>query len=384
MAKKMNKTIVFLYAVTLFVFLVFSYSFVDYNFFYLKNLYTGFSTNNREIATSIYIAFILLLFIFYVLFLRLFHKKSLNIREIIILIGLTVSILLFSYPAMLSYDIFNYITTAKVLFFYGENPYIIMPIEFIGEPFLMFTRAANKIALYGPVWILLTGIPYFLSFGNFLLNILTLKLLIGAFYLGIVFLIWKISRNIFSVALFALNPLIIVETLVSGHNDVVMMFFALFSFFLLLKKKLFLGAIFLTISILVKYATLFLAPVFIYVVIKTVKKEQIDREKVFTASAIFMGVIFLLSAFREEIYPWYAIWFLLFVVLIPQRKLLFYISLSFSFSLLLRYMPFILSGTYFGQTPFMKTFLTLAPPFLVFVYLFAKEKLWEKIPFFQQ
>lgn len=384
MAKKMNKTIVFLYAVTLFVFLVFSYSFVDYNFFYLKNLYTGFSTNNREIATSIYIAFILLLFIFYVLFLRLFHKKSLNIREIIILIGLTVSILLFSYPAMLSYDIFNYITTAKVLFFYGENPYIIMPIEFIGEPFLMFTRAANKIALYGPVWILLTGIPYFLSFGNFLLNILTLKLLIGAFYLGIVFLIWKISRNIFSVALFALNPLIIVETLVSGHNDVVMMFFALFSFFLLMKRKLFLGVIFLTLSILVKYATLFLAPVFIYIIIKSVRKEQIDQGKVFTASAIFMGVIFLLSAFREEIYPWYAIWFLLFVVLIPQRKLLFYISLSFSFSLLLRYMPFILSGTYFGQTPFMKTFLTLAPPFLVFVYLFAKEKLWEKIPFFQQ
>lgn len=365
----MNKTIVFLYAVTLFVFLVFSYSFVDYNFFYLKNLYTGFSTNNREIATSIYIAFILFLFVFYFLFLYLIRQKKLNMGHLKQLVGISLVTLLFSYPAMLSYDIFNYTTTAKVTFLYGENPYIVMPIEFIGDSSLSYTRAANKIALYGPIWIILSGIPYILGFGNFLIALLNLKLLISLFYIGCLYLIWKLSKNIIAISIFALNPLILVETLTSSHNDIAMMFFALFSFFLLLKKKLFLGAIFLTISILVKYATLFLAPVFIYVVIKTVKKEQIDREKVFTASAIFMGVIFLLSAFREEIYPWYAIWFLIFTALMPNKKIILYASLIFSFSLLLRYVPVIYTGSYSGYTPLIKKLVTFLPLLVTgFVY----------------
>ena len=41
-----------------------------------------------------------------------------------------------------------------------------MPIEIPNEPYLAFTRAANKTALYGPVWILLTAIPHLLGQGD--------------------------------------------------------------------------------------------------------------------------------------------------------------------------------------------------------------------------
>lgn len=371
----MKKIIFAAYGLVLLSFTLFSYAFVDPNLFYLKKVYSGFAFQHRGFTTILYLLFIILFFILYSLFLWLLKKKILTISNIKWMIGITSFFLLFSYPAMLSYDIFNYTTTARALFFYGENPYIIMPIEFTSDPFLLYTHAANKIALYGPVWILLTGIPNFFGFGNFLLTILSLKLLIGAFYLGMVFLIWKISRNIFSVALFALNPLVVVETLVSGHNDVVMMFFALFSFSLVIKKKVFLGALFLIFSILIKYATLALVPLFVYCTWKILRKQTVDWEKIWYFSAWVMFITFLLSPIREEIYPWYAIWFLSFITLIPKKRLLLGISFAFSFSLLFRYTPYMFIGTYASLTPFIKEIISFAPPILVFIYHGLKKKI---------
>lgn len=371
----------FLYVVILFAFLIFSYAFVDYNFLYLKNFYTGFSNNNREITTFIYIAFILVLFVFYFLFLFLAKQKKLNMNHLKQLIGISFVTLFFSYPAMLSYDIFNYTTTAKVTFSYVENPYIVMPIELTGDPSLLYTRAANKIALYGPVWIISSGMPYILGLGNFLIMLFNFKLFIALFYLGCLYLIWKISKNMISVSIFALNPLVLIETLISSHNDIMMMFLATLSFFLLIRKRIVLALLFLGLSILVKYATLFLVPVFIYVAIKTIRKEQINWEKVFSTSTIFMGIIFLRSAFREEIYPWYAIWFLIFAALAPCKKIILYVSFAFSFSLLLRYIPVLYTGSYFGYTPIIKTWVTFIPPVAVFAYLFVKNKTWKELYF---
>ncbi len=264
-------------------------------------------------------------------------------------------------------------TTAKVLFKYHENPYIVMPIEFKGDPNLLFTHAANKIALYGPLWIIMSGVPYFLGFGNFILTFFNFKIFVIVFYLLTIFLIKKISKSDYSVALFALNPLVIVETLVGNHNDIVMMFFALLSFFLLSKRKILYAIIFILMSIFIKYATIFLLPIFIFTLIKILKQKKIDWNKIFTWCGISMIIVFLLSAFREEIYPWYAIWFLTFSSLIPQSRTLLFISLAFSFGLLFRYVPFMFLGTYFGPTPLIKTAVTFIP--VIFsIFLIALKK----------
>ena len=89
-----------------------------------------------------------------------------------------------------------------------------------------------------------------------------------------------------------------------------------------------------------------------------------------------MFVAFLLSPLREEIYPWYALWFLPFTSLITKNKTVLYVSLAFSFSLLFRYVPFMFLGTYFGPTPFIKVLVTFAPVILVLIYMLIKEKVW--------
>lgn len=371
----MNKFIIVLYSAFLSLFTIFSYAFVDPNLSYLKNIYSGFAFSNRLSSTIFYTFSIVIFFIFYGIFIYLGVRKKISLKETCVFLGITVITLFFSYPAMLSYDIFNYIVTSKVLFFYHENPYLVMPIEFAGDPLLAFTHAANKIALYGPFWILLTGIPYLLGFGNFIITLFSFKLFILIFYFLTTILIWKISKNIISVILFALNPLVIMETLISGHNDIVMVFLVLFSFFLLARKKIFLGILFFALSILIKYATMLLIPVFLHVAWRLVKNKGIDWTKVYFSSSLLMLVAFLLSPIREEIYPWYAIWFIPFVFLVSNKKILLYTSIAFSFSLLLRYTPYMLTGTYAGQTPFIKEIISFTPPVLVFICYVLKKKI---------
>lgn len=370
----MNKPILFAYVIFLLLFTAFSYFFVDPNLLYLKDIYTGFAFSNRFLITTFYVSFILIFFVFYGIFIRLAYLKELRFKDIVILLGFTVGVLVFSYPAMLSYDIFNYIATSKVLFFYNENPYILMPVEFTGDPLLYFTHAANKIALYGPFWIILIGLPYFLGFGSFILTLFSFKIFIGTFYLLTVFLIWKMSKNIIPVILFFLNPLVVVETLMSGHNDIVMIFLAFFSFFLLRKKKVFFAILFFILSILIKYSTLLLFPIFAYALWQMIKNKEVNWKTIYYFSALLMLAAFFLSPIREEIYPWYAIWFISFAFLAPNKKILLFTSVAFSFSLLLRHTPYMLTGTYIGQTPFIKEIISFIPPVLVFIYYGLKKK----------
>ena len=371
----MKKITIFFYSVFLLLFSIFSYAFVDPNLSYLKNFFSDFAFSNRLLTTIFYTSSILIFFIFYGIFIHLGIKKKIHFKDVFMLLNITAIILFFSYPAMLSYDIFNYIATSKVLFLYHENPYIVMPIEFMGDPLLAFTHAANKIALYGPFWILLTVIPYLLGFGNFIIVLFSFKFLNLLFYLSTVFLIWKISKNISSLILFALNPLVVIETIVSGHNDVVMIFFALLSFFMLMKKKIFFALLLFVLSILIKYTTILLIPIFIYLLWKIIKKEEINWKNIFYFSCILMYIGFLLSPIREEIYPWYAIWFIPFAFLVSDRKILLYVSIAFSFSLLFRYIPYMLTGTYSGQTPVMKEIISFTSPVLVSVYYVLKKKI---------
>src|SRR3989344_4101596 len=374
----MKKIIFIFYSILLFLFTSFSYLFVDSNIPILGMLYSGFFSSKRELAVIIYSIFVLLLFAFYIYFILSVRKKILSINDFKILIFITIGILFFSYPAMLSYDIFNYIATSKVLFFYHENPYIVMPIEFSGEPLLGFMHAANKIALYGPIWIALTGIPFFLGFLGFIFTLFSFKLFVILFYLGTIFLIWKISKSLISVLLFSLNPLVIIETLVSSHNDIAMIFFLLFSYFLVMKDKAKFAVLFFLLSIFIKYTTFILLPIFLFVIIIKMKKIKIDWERVFHYSGWIMLIGFFLSPIREEIYPWYALWFLPFSFLAPNRKFLLSISIVLSFGLLLRYVSFILLGTHSGLTPLIKSTVTFVPLSLLLIF-FAFKKVWSRI-----
>lgn len=373
--KKIEKYLLYLlFAISYSLLAIYSYGLVDANFpLKVPALLSEMVRFPRWRSAGIYVFLISLLFISYFRALWLVKKRHLVAKQIWSLIILSVVILFFAFPAF-SYDIFNYMATARVTFLYRENPYLVMPIEISNEPMLKFMHAANKTALYGPFWILLTAIPHFLGQGNLVLTVFVFKAFVILFYLALAWLIWRLSsHHLLALTFFALNPLVIVNTLVDGHNDVVMMALALLAFLFLQKKKFFMAGVMVLASILIKFATFLLLPVWAWLIFAQWWQQKINWQKIWLVSTLALLLIFLLSPLREEIYAWYLIWPLTTAAFLSPGYWLVAILLGFSFGLMFRIVPFLYFGTWGGLTPLIKKTVSFLPPLLGLLFLQIKK-----------
>lgn len=350
---------------------VYSWGFVDANapFVHIAAL-RNLVYHERLVSSGIYAGLFVLWYAWYVI---AWHRNRLSVRKIGIAVGILVAVLVLSYPAF-SNDIFNYIATAKVAYLYRENPYLVMPIDIPNEPMLRFMHAANKTALYGPVWIAMTVIPHVAGFGNLLATMYGFKLFVAGWYLLLVWLVWDMTKRANAVIFIALNPLVVIHTLVDGHNDVVMMALALIAFRLLHRKRYLIAAAVLLLSVGIKGATVILVPVFAYVWLRLRADKTVDWERVWTGAAISMFAVFFLSPIREEIYSWYFIWVLVFVALRKRTDILTAVSLGFTFGLPLRFLPFAYTGDWGGITPAVKAVVTAVPPVVAGIWYALRKK----------
>ena len=110
---------------------IYSYSLIDLNLTMINHpLWNWFRSQiinigyfKRELSWWIYFTIICLLFVFYFLIIK--QSKKISPVRLAIIIG---GILLFSYP-FLSHDFFNYMFDAKILTFYGKNPYLFKALK---------------------------------------------------------------------------------------------------------------------------------------------------------------------------------------------------------------------------------------------------------------
>lgn len=332
-----------LYLFVSFLFVIFSYGFVDAG---LKGTIASFTYTNRWVVGSIFFVFLSIFFGLYFWLLKNTNQFSWK------LLIITSVILSCSY-SMVSYDVFNYMTTAKVAFTHGENPYIIMPIDIPNEPNLAFTRAANKVALYGPTWILLSSIPHLIGTGNVWATMIAFKVFAVLWLWALSYILWRITKSVKSVIFFAFNPLVLIEIAVSGHNDIVMMTLMM----LALMTTRFRWILF-ALSASIKGATLALLPLMVH------------RFSYKSAFWIMLGVFVLLTPLREELYPWYAVWFLPFAAILMSEKRMFEpgLAIALSMGLELRHIPYMIMGYYEGPGPFLRILLTIVPVILYLLY----------------
>jgi hypothetical protein len=317
----------------------------------------------RPLSAAIYLTVIILMFLYYFYFLYLAFKKKLRKKDFVILTAVTGLILTFSYNAF-SYDIFNYIFDAKIITFYKENPYFHKALDYPGDPMLSFMRWTHRTYPYGPIWLFLTTPLSVIGLNVFLPTFFLFKSLATLSYFGAVYLIYKINQKVnpdfslFNAVLFALNPLVIVESLVSSHNDIVMIFFALLGIYLYLLNKKIAGIILVVLSALVKKPTIVLLfPMILNMI--PFKKYQLPQSHLFKSFVILSlgGLIYSLT--QLEIQPWYFLWVLPFVALLKPNKYIIVASIGFSLGLLLRYLPFLYFGTWDGIVLPMRNYLTV-------------------------
>lgn len=319
---------------------------------------------NRPLSTVFYLSIIFLLFLFYCLFLFLSTKNKISKKSVWILIIATAAILGFSYNAF-SYDLFNYIFDAKIFTHYNQNPYQFKALDFPNDPMLSFMHWTHRLYPYGPVWLAVTIPLSFIGFQFFLPTFFLFKGLSILAYLGISYYLYKIAslnskNSLFSLIFFALNPLVLIESLVSSHNDILMMFFAIFAFYCLLGKKTFWAFLFLFLSIGIKFATLILLPVFIAVFILRKNKKEIPWQRIWIISLVLMSITVFFASFRTNFQPWYLLFVLPFSAMAGKKYFIVLPVIIFTLFSLFQYAPFLYLGNWDNPVPLILLWLTRA------------------------
>lgn len=375
-----DKLLFFLYFFALVSLFLFSYTQVDLNLTLSKIpailnaqrflQYIGFF--QRPLATLLFSLISVLLFVLYFIFLRAGVKDHIKIKEVSFLIILTAIILTLSFNAF-SYDLFNYIFDAKIITHYHLNPYMHTALDFPGDPMLLFMHWTHRLYPYGPTWLLETVPLSFLGFGFFLSTLFLFKALATAGFLGTVYFISKILKKIspanekFGILFFALNPLVIIEGLVSGHNDISMMFFAMWAFYCLINKKYTASFLLLILSSGVKFATILLLPIFIYVFWK---KGNVNWEKIFLYSIILMIFAVVIASVRTTFQPWYMLYVLSLVALVGKRYVLPTIIISMLG--VFYYVPFLYLGNWDNPIPAILFWSTTASIIVIITIIGSK------------
>jgi alpha-1,6-mannosyltransferase len=132
-------------------------------------------------------------------------------------------------PPLLSTDVFSYLDYARLGALHGIDPYLHGPSAARGDAAFALTAWRHTGSAYGPLFTLAT---YPLAWLSLPLAVWGLKLMACLASLGCVALVWRIAGQLGrsplrAVAVFGLNPLLLVWTVGGAHNDVLMLALAL-------------------------------------------------------------------------------------------------------------------------------------------------------------
>ena len=212
------------------------------------------------------------LFTFYILLLKLDLSTGLMVK-----IGLVFRLIILISAPNLSQDFYRFFWDGQLIL-NGFNPYLNTPNEIIISKLISFPKmneiyelmgslSQNNYSNYPPIHQIITFITLLITDKSIIASIISLRLILILFDLGILFYgikllkILKKPKNI--IFIYFLNPLVILELIGNLHLEGVMVFFMILSFYHLYRKKEIYSGIFLGLSILTKLIPLIILPLFL-------------------------------------------------------------------------------------------------------------------------
>jgi len=199
-------------------------------------------------------------------------EQAKRLRALILGIGVLCGVILLGLYPITALDVSVYVVNARNWVLYDANPFIVPPGSFPADPYSQLAgEYVDKVSPYGPVWETLARIPIQLGIRDIGAGILAMKIISLLAFAGTAWLIgWHSEQQDagFSVsgatalAFFALNPLVLLEALGNGHNDMTMIAFIVLGLILWQRGKWAWAAFALTLAAMVKLPALILIPLF--------------------------------------------------------------------------------------------------------------------------
>lgn len=278
------------------------------------NIHNFSSIQKFFIKSSYFIAIISFALIYYK-GLRYLSDKNINCNEKkltkqIFLWAAAIGLILVFVAPFSSTDLYGYINRGVQQVFYNVNPYI-TPLTGIKswQLDLMFHEHwVNNPAPYGFFFVFLTKTLCFIAGRHFFITFLLFKFINLALFLSTGWLLYQLcskfnmNRPWLSAYIFLWNPLVLLQGIANGHNDIILAFFLVASIALLTVKKWSIFAIpLLMLSILVKYASLLALPfIAIYFIKRKEWKILVSGGLLATIFLILLGSIYLPDFFNNH------------------------------------------------------------------------------------
>jgi hypothetical protein len=181
------------------------------------------------VTGPVYLASMLALTGLYLGALRLAPGIGGRVVAALLLIGgplLFVAVLMPGYP-LLSNDIFKYVFDGRIMAVYGENPFLRVPADYPDDRFYDLVYWKAVVNAHGPIWRVLEAASAQVGGERCVDAILAMKLWPTLAYLattGVLFLVLRSicpNRALTGTIAYAWCPLVLLEALQNGHNDVV-------------------------------------------------------------------------------------------------------------------------------------------------------------------
>jgi len=163
----------------------------------------------------------------FLLLLREAWRGTVRLRAVLILaVGYHVALLLL--PLLFSRDVYSYAYYGKIAATYQANPYVATPADFPGDALAAFVgpKWVDTPAVYGPLWTQASALVV-RAVGGIPGQIVAFRLISIAASLGTVAVLWRLVRRVrpertaFAVAAVGANPVVLFQSVASGHNDLV-------------------------------------------------------------------------------------------------------------------------------------------------------------------
>src|SRR6185437_14514280 len=172
---------------------------------------------------------------------------------------------------------------------YHQNVWQVVPLTHNFDPFAIMADWKNTTRVYGGVNQLIYNIPSVMGGDNIVFLVFLYKLVSSLFTVGIIWILYLLLKNseksktkiAKGMRIVIWNPLFLLELFGSGHNDSLMIFFTLVSYYFFSKKWFFLAGLILAFAVQVKIIPILL---FVFFVISLLQKKSFKNVLVFVSS----------------------------------------------------------------------------------------------------
>jgi hypothetical protein len=224
------------------------------------------------------------------------------------LLAVASHILVLTLPLLVSRDVYSYAAYGTIAGIHHANPYVQTPGAFPGDPI---------VALVGPKWLTSPAVygPMFTTFAGWLVRVVRgIPSQVGAFrsvsalasLATLAVVAWTTRRRAprraaFAVAVFGLNPVVLFQSVASGHNDLLVALAVAGAFALVVSGRDSLAVVALSLGTLVKAsAALPLLLLLVWIVARRPAGLRLRAAVVNGAIAIGIGLAFALPYLQTQ------------------------------------------------------------------------------------